>query len=65
MVYLLYLTTKKWDTPCPRFRKSAQELLRRGWVRHRWWLFGPVAITVAGAKALSLHLTRGVDLRSP
>lgn len=55
--YLLYLATaRKWDTPCPRFENAAKELLRRGWIRRRWVFFGPVTMTVAGAKALSARL---------
>jgi hypothetical protein len=60
--YLLYLCqaaagglppdNRKWDVPCPRFQKTAAELLRRGWARRRWFLFGPVGITNAGIDAL-------------
>jgi len=57
MTYLLYLVQKgTWDSPCERFVTVAEELVRRGWARRRWWIFGPVRITQAGAKALSAKL---------
>lgn len=56
IVYLTYLGLnrlqgKRWDVPCERFVKVAAELLRRGWIRRRWWFWGPVGITTAGIEA--------------
>lgn len=43
---------RKWDRPCPQFKKAAEELIRLGYARRRWWFFGPVGITLRGAYAL-------------
>lgn len=60
--YLIYLRQayeaglppdgRRWDVPCPHFKAAARELLRRGWARRRWILFGPIAITTRGLRAL-------------
>ncbi len=58
MIYLMYLQQlllqgRPWDTPCVRFEKGAAELLRRSWIRRRWWWpGGKVRITKAGLEAL-------------
>lgn len=50
--YLEYLWQKGWDTPCPRFLRIAQELVRRGLARRRWLFFGKYGITRAGVEEL-------------
>jgi len=59
MMYLRNLTALDiygkvltWDRPCPRFKKSAEEAIRRGWARRRWIFFGPIGLTKAGHLAL-------------
>lgn len=53
MVYLEYLAQiGRSDKPCPRFQNDVKEYIRRGWVRRRWVLFGPVYITRRGLSAL-------------
>lgn len=62
-VYLSYLAQahrhgvpphgRRWDVPCLRFQEAADELLRLGFVRKRWVLFGPVGITNRGFDALT------------
>jgi len=49
---------RRWDYPCPRFKKTAQELLRRGWARKRWIFFGPLGITEKGLLALGSGTSR-------
>ncbi len=43
---------RRWDHPCPRFKKIAKELVRLGYARKRWFFFGPLGITLKGARAL-------------
>ncbi len=62
-VYLSYLAQarrnglppngKRWDVPCTRFKDAAEELLRLGFARKRWVLFGPLGITKRGDDALT------------
>ena len=58
--YLAYLRQQGWDTPCLRFREIAKELVRHGWARRRWLLFGEYGITRAGLDHLSLRM-KGED----
>jgi hypothetical protein len=60
--YLLYLNQaaaeglppdgRRWDTPCPRFKKTGEKLLRLGYARRVFWLFGPLVITWKGLRAI-------------
>ncbi len=62
VVYLEYLRQalesglppdgRRWDVPCPWFEAPAKDLVRLGYARKRWFLFGPLVITPRGLEAL-------------
>ncbi len=62
LTYLMYLIQaaagglppdgRRADYPCPRFEKAGRRLLGLGYARRRFWLFGPIQVTLRGAQAV-------------